>query len=297
MYRNISPQLEDCFTDLGQYPGVGEECDPLADLLVPKLASQLVPGSIIVITSGSFASEVVVDAAFKVTCKTIRGALCAQVYLDEAWVADDALRAREAALAAALQAGEVDELGAPILPEVVPPVTPTVPLLVSAIPSCRVYALSRAGIDYTVGLPAFNNPNGVAPLEVEWDLEEVVVPLAGPPLPMPNPVFHVPAPGYSKEQATIGLAAFQILTGRVNYFMENVVAGSSKVDENVALRLKNLDRVSTKMRDLPWVVNNKLLIALMTGNYRQERDTKNFLFFSLLDFCKEGRRWFDISSM
>ena len=160
-----------------------------------------------------------------------------------------------------------------------------------------MYALNRAGIDYIVGLPAFSNPSGVAPLEVEWDLEEVVVPLAGPPLVMPSPVFHVPAPGYSKEQATIGLAAFQTLTGRVNYFMENVVAGSSKVDENVALRLKNLDRVSTKMRDLPWVVNNKLLIALMTGNYRQERDTKIFLFFSLLDFCKEGRRWFDISSM
>ena len=68
--------------------------------------------------------------------------------------------------------------------------------------------------------------------------------------------------------------------------MERVVAGSSKVDENVALRLKNLDRVTTKIRDLPWVVSSKLLIALMTGNYRQERDTKKNCFSLYGTFVK-----------
>ena len=138
MYRNISTQLEDSFADLGQYPGVGEDCDPLADLLVPKLVSQLVAGSTIALTSGSFAESVVLETAFNVTCKTTRGALLAQVYVDAAWVAGDSERAIVKALAEALEAGSVDEAGAPTLPEVVPPVAPTLPPLTSVVPTCRV---------------------------------------------------------------------------------------------------------------------------------------------------------------
>jgi len=89
MYRNITPQLEESFTALGQYPGIGEEADPLADLFVPKLGSQLVAGNLIALTSGSFAEGVVVDAVFKVTCRSTRGPLLARVYLDAAWEADD----------------------------------------------------------------------------------------------------------------------------------------------------------------------------------------------------------------
>ena len=304
MYRSTSVQLEDSFADLGQYPGVGEDCDPLADLVVPKLVSQLVTGNVITLTSGSFlesvilGESVVLEAAWKVTCKTVRGALLAQVYVDSAWEADDSERAIVKALADAKEAGDVDESGAPILPEITPPVSPTLPPLISAIPTCRVYAFSRAGIEYLVSLEGYSNPSGVAPVEVEWDVEDAaVIPMGGgPPPTVPNPVFHVPTPGYSKEQATIGVNAFRVLTGRNNFFLERVLAGNSKVDENVALRLKNLDGVTIRMRQEAYLVNNKLLIALMTGMYRQEKCV-NFLYISLLDFVRNKRQWLDMSAM
>ena len=165
----------------------------------------------------------------------------------------------EAAVADALANGQVDEGGGPVLPEIIPPVDPLIPVLVSVVPETRVYALNRVGVQHVLVLEGYVAPLDLVPSVAEWTLDPIRE--EGVVVKNPLPIYVGPGSSYGKEQSLFlcHLAGAVTASGGVYPNCEQN-PGCSKFSHAQVTR-SNKNSVAGMLTSMDMFKNNRVLKA------------------------------------
>ena len=292
LHQLASIQFSDAFEQLGPYPSweTGIEASGFADYCVEKTATKLVIGNFVILSSGAWTAvnppndTFSLEAVFIVHEVTPMGVLLDRVLVSQEIRETELLIAQRAALEAAREAGRLDEGGQPILPDGIIGVDNLIPKKVKIGGAVPVYALNRTGINNIRMSDGYYNPTEQEPIHVSWDKACVDIPIINAPGNIQVVSSHIP---FSVQQSAVGLTAFKTLIGRNQELYGRVVQTPTKIDERAAKRLLEELTVTHYMHDLSYLVNSKLVVALMSGNYSVKQDS-SFANISLLDFARNG---------
>ena len=273
LHRNFSQMFSNAYDDLGPYPlDEDPQASDFAAYCVDMTASELAVGNFVILSDGSWYDFSLMGVY--IVHDINRGmVLLDRVLITRETVATELFVAQQAALTAARTAGNLDEVGNPIMPPNVVAGDTLVAKKVKISNLVGVYALTTPGLNYVRLYDGYHNGTEVEPIPAVWGKApsdvEVVLPLAPPTVIQVK--THEP---YTIQQNKVGTVAFTNLIGRDMNFYGKIMQSVSKVDEKSACRLRSESTVTDRMLKKNYVNKTELLVALMTGNYTIHQDPK-----------------------
>ena len=296
-YHLSSEIFQNNVVALGPFPvGGDDDMDPFSYFVMSKEVGDLEVGECIILSNGAWRDNFVLEAVFITTVLLgPRGALLERIWRSGEVEEQELELANAEAARVAIEEGNLDEAGIPIMPENITPGDVLIPARIQLRTAVEIYALNLAGLRAIYNQAGFHNPTLITPVPAILPTK----PLVADPLKsvMGNVgTIHSVSPiiSYQVQQATVGLGCFKLLIGRDMTFYEKIISTNQKIDEFCAIILSDQVLVNEYMKKKRYVYDPRQLVLLMTGCFRAKVETG---FITLRDFACDGREWVDTAPL